>query len=84
MNQTDNLNYEPLKKNISDFIKEEQIKLGYRSESISLYYPLSSLNRFFGTECSVSEMAQMLVAFSEQVKVEFGEITISNRGERFC
>ena len=38
-----------LEKNIIEVIQEEQIKLGYRSELIRLYYPITSLNRFFHT-----------------------------------
>ena len=39
-----------LEKNIIEVIQEEQIKLGYRSELIRLYYPITSLNRFFHTQ----------------------------------
>lgn len=39
-----------LEKNIIEVIQEEQIKLGYRSELIRLYYPITSLNRFFHTD----------------------------------
>ncbi len=37
------MNFDRLKNHIIDMIKEEQIKLGYRSETIRLYYPLESL-----------------------------------------
>ena len=43
------MNYEKLEKNIVDVIKEQQAKLGYMREKVRLYYPLSSLNHFFGT-----------------------------------
>lgn len=33
-------------KSLTDTIKEEQAKLGFRKEAIRLYYPLSSLNHF--------------------------------------
>ena len=36
------MRFEKLEQNIIDMIKEEQAKLGYRKESIRLYYPLSS------------------------------------------
>ena len=41
-----------LEKNIIEVIQEEQIKLGYRSELIRLYYPITSLNRFFHTDAA--------------------------------
>ena len=34
--------FDRLQQNIMDVIAEEQIKLGYRSEAIHLYYPLKS------------------------------------------
>ena len=44
-----------LEKNIIEVIQEEQIKLGYRSELIRLYYPITSLNRFFHTDVAEKE-----------------------------
>ncbi|MEE0105606.1 MAG: DUF3877 family protein, partial [Lachnospiraceae bacterium] len=46
-----------LEKNIIEVIQEEQIKLGYRSELIRLYYPITSLNRFFHTDAAEKEMS---------------------------
>ena len=34
------MRFEKLEQNIIDMIKEEQAKLGYRKESIRLYYPV--------------------------------------------
>ena len=42
------MRFEKLEQNIIDMIKEEQAKLGYRKESIRLYYPLSSLVHLTG------------------------------------
>ncbi len=41
------MNYSKLETSLIDVIKEEQAKLGYRKEKISLYYPLVSLNHTF-------------------------------------
>jgi hypothetical protein len=73
-----------LEKNISDVIKEEQIKLGYRIEAIRLYYPLQSLNRFLKTDCDICQMQELLADFCKTVEKKFGTVTISNQGERFC
>ena len=35
------MGYERLEKSLTDTIKEEQAKLGFRKEAIRLYYPLS-------------------------------------------
>ena len=55
-----------LEKNIIEVIQEEQIKLGYRSELIRLYYPITSLNRFFHTDAAEKEMSELLAEFSKK------------------
>ena len=54
------MNYNKLETSLIDVIKEEQAKLGYRKEKISLYYPLSSLNHFFGGETDAAGMMEIL------------------------
>ena len=61
------MDYHKLEQSLIDVVKEEQAKLGYRKEEIRLYYPLSSLNHFFGTEADVEEMAQMLTGLHEHM-----------------
>lgn len=78
------MNYSRLKNNIVDMIKEEQIKLGYRSESVSLYYPLASLNRLLGSKANINQMGQLLQGFSDHVEESLGKLKVSNCGERFC
>jgi hypothetical protein len=65
-------------------IKEEQIKLGYRKETIRLYYPLLSLNRFLKSDCTIEEMKSALEGFGASIGDRLGSIDISNKGERFC
>ncbi len=78
------MNQQRLLRNIIDVIAEEQIKLGYRSEIIYLYYPLKSLNSILGTKSDIKEMNDNLRSFSEYALEYLGEIGISNRDERFC
>ena len=73
-----------LKKSIVDAIEEGQLKLGYREETIRLYYPLSSLCALMHQSVDAAEMTRALATFSEQVKGELGEIEVSRKGERFC
>ena len=54
------MNYNRLETSLIDVIKEEQAKLGYMKEKISLYYPLSSLNHFFGNETDAAGMIEIL------------------------
>lgn len=76
--------YIEMKENLIDVIKEEQAKLGYRKETIRLYYPLKSLNYLFGTDADIADMKNILKDFCNKVEKIFGKIEISNNGERFC
>lgn len=78
------MDFSALEKNICDVIKEEQVKLGYRSEVIRLYYPLSSLNLYLRTKAGCEEMEQYLASFCEVVLPRLGRVTVSRKGERFC
>ena len=78
------MGFEQLEQNLVDVIVEEQIKLGYRSEQIGLYYPLASLNRLLGTDCPVAEMKEELKRFREYASERLGTLVFSNQGERFC
>lgn len=78
------MEYAKLEKNIIDVLKEEQVKLGYRSETVRLYYPLQSLNRFLKTNFDIVQMQAELERFSQSAENKFGRIEISNEKERFC
>ncbi len=70
--------------NIVDVIEEGQLKLGYRPETIRLYYPLDSLNGFLGTQLDAPGMMDALCAFASQHADRLGEVAVSRRGRRFC
>lgn len=78
------MDFSRLENNIIDVMKEEQIKIGYRSETVRLYYPMQSLNRFLSTDCDVRQMTKILHDFCMEAGKKLGEIEITNRGERFC
>ena len=78
------MNYNRLENSLIDVIKEEQAKLGYMKEKIRLYYPLSSLNHFFGNETDAAGMMEILKDFPSYIEEKFGEVTVSHRGDRFC
>lgn len=78
------MDFSKLENNIIDMIKEEQIKLGYREETIRLYYPLLSLNRFLGTNDNIEEMVKALQEFIIAETETFGLIEVSNQKDRFC
>ena len=61
------LDYSNLERSLIDVIKEEQAKLGYYREDIRLYYPLSSLNHFLGTDVNADKMQKILEGTGEDV-----------------
>lgn len=89
-------NYDNLQRSLVDVIKEEQAKLGYYREDIRLYYPLSSLNHFFGTNVGADEMQRILdgtgdqdhtpiaAGMNEALSDKLGMVEVSHRGDRFC
>lgn len=77
-------NFSSLEKHIIDVIKEEQIKLGYRSETIRLYYPMESINNLLGTDYSLEELPGVLNQFRESVSSRLGNVGHSNVDRRFC
>lgn len=80
----DKLDFSRLETNIIDVMKEQQLKLGYMSETVRLYYPLLSLNRFLGTDYNIEEMGSELGKFCVEMREKLGEIKVSNKADRFC
>lgn len=78
------MDFSRLESNVIDIIKEEQVKLGYRSETIRLYYPLTSINRFLSQDFDIEQMKEALREFCRYAADKLGQIEISNEGERFC
>lgn len=78
------MDFSKLEKNVIDFIQEEQLKLGYRRETIRLYYPLLSLNRLFGTDCDVDQMCKLMDSFCSYAEARLGRIEVTHQKERFC
>lgn len=80
------MSYQELEKNITDVIKEQQIKLGFMKETVRLYYPMDSLIRMLDMEGSSSaeDVAGALEDFSNSVSERLGKIHVSYKKERFC
>ena len=49
-----------LEQNITDTIKESQIKLGFTPNAVTLFYPLDSLNAITGGELTAEEMIKAI------------------------
>lgn len=76
--------FKELENNIIEVIKEEQIKLGYASETIRLYYPLESICNLLGSDYTVAELYDTLNQFCEFVKPRLGEVEFFNTETRYC
>ncbi len=70
------MQFERLKQHICDMILEEQLKLGYREETVRLYYLLPSLNRLLGTEADMPQMHFLLQEFAGYAAPDLGMIGI--------
>ena len=79
-----NEGYKKLLKNLIDVIKEDHAKLGFRKEKIRLYYPLSSLNHFFGTSDDANQMQERLNHLPVVITEKLGEVVATHKAERFC
>lgn len=78
------MNSQKLERNIIAVLQEGQIKLGYESAKMKLYYPLVALNGLLGTDYDVDKMEQTLTGFCKTLEDRLGKIEISAAGERFC
>ncbi len=71
------MGFERLKQHICDMILEQQLKLGYREETIRLYYLMPSLNRLLETNADVQSLRQLLKRFAYYVSYDLGEVGFS-------
>lgn len=80
------MNFENLMKNLSDVIVEEQLKLGYRRETVWLYYPPASLQRLLGVEGERAHLEEALHGFCAEARGTLGEVTavMDAQGGRYC
>lgn len=76
--------FDALRENLVDAIAEGQLKLGYSDAPVSLNYPADSLNRLLGTQLSFEELGQALREFRERVRVDLGDIGVSQVDGRYC
>lgn len=68
------MNYERLEKNLTDNIREAQLKLGFENRPMSLNYMYSSLRHLLGTDCSDVELSAALDGFAEHVLPRLGRL----------
>ncbi|MDE6035271.1 MAG: DUF3877 family protein [Ruminococcus sp.] len=74
------MNFEKLVRNITDNIREAQIKLGFDSRPISLNYTENSLKNLLRTD----DIKSVLEKFSEAVRDKFGDVTFREIKDGYC
>lgn len=74
------MNFERLEKNITDNIKEAQIKLGFDNRPISLNYMENSLKNLLRTD----NVKTALEKFPETVRERLGEVTFREIKDGYC
>ena len=71
------MNPERLKKNLMDVLEEDQLKLGYRKETVRLFYPRRSVCYLLGISPETDRLKEELDRFRHAVEPELGTIQIS-------
>ena len=66
------MNRERLIKNMTDQVKEAQLKLGYAPETVRLYYPVASLNEILGTSAQNAQKMLDLLKGEFEEKTDLG------------
>lgn len=74
------MNFSRLEKNLTDNIKEAQLKLGYDSRPMSLNYMSRSLAYLIGAECT----EEVLADFAEYVKSRLGQLSFRAVKDGWC
>ena len=80
------MNTAALERHIIDTVKEWQMKIGYRSEEMKLYYPDVSLAGLLELSDGWDETAlkSALTEFSKETAPRLGGVQISNVKDRYC
>ena len=79
------MNCEPLKKHIIDTVKEWQMKIGYRAESMKLYYPAASLAELLELpeDADKDQLNTALLIFAKEEESSLGDLTFSEKDGRW-
>lgn len=76
------MKYGILEENILDMIKEEQLKLGYRKEPVTLYYLHASVNHMLDTDLKTDGFEDYLAPFCEMFTEKYGKIYVKSDDRR--
>ena len=76
------MNREKLLKNMTDQVKEAQLKLGYAKETVRLYYPVDSLNTILGSNAKDDQEMLTLLRKAFEEKSSLGELHFHSHAGR--
>lgn len=76
------MNREKLLKNMTDQVKEAQLKLGYAKETVRLYYPVDSLNTIIGSNAKDDQEMLTLLRKAFEEKSSLGELHFHSHAGR--
>lgn len=80
------MNFDFGKKIIYDFIKEQQMKLGFEQETIRLYIPIQSFKHILNLQkdSSKEEQKRQIGSFRAELEKTLGAVKITGKEERIC
>ena len=73
------MDFSKLEKNICDVIYEAQLKIGLGSGTMSMNYPLDSLNRLLGVNVSMEKMLTILEEFADNAEERLGRLSFEKQ-----
>ena len=77
-------NYQRLERSLIDLIHEQQLKLGYRKETVRLYFPLTSLAHLLDAPPEKEHIRTLLKEYFEKNQDRLGDVRISCKGDTVC
>lgn len=77
------IDFSELYNNLTDVIKECQIKIGYTDNELNFYYPVKALQRFMEAELDIEQLNEALTDFAAYAADTLGEIRFRLEGERY-
>ena len=78
----ENINFEELRDNLIDVVKECQMKIGYTDSAMSLYYPAAAVCRFLNKDIPEEELTGRLEGLNALAESQLGKIRFKKEGEK--
>ena len=76
--------YRRLERNLTDLIHEQQLKLGYRRETVRLYFPVSSLAHLLDCPPEMKTVLECLKDYFRESSERLGEAEVTHKQDTIC